>query len=494
MVTRGYLRGFIRYLVLVIIAVLTIVGTACDLLEPVSTFVPQAEPTPVDTAPGGQTSAATPEPLEQIPTTAPTVAREPISPPEPEAITNPTPAMLPGQDPPPVPAQAPAPADLAGTWISPQWGEMDLVQKGKEVSGEYTWDDGEIEGSILGDRLEFDWSESPSYAAPGDAGDGHLIVTADGQTMAGEWRYGYEGPWSGTWTAERSTSASPAQPVAAVPSPTAAPPPTQAPATADLSGVWMSAQWGEMNLGQIGIEVTGTYTWDEGKLVGTVSGDRFDFQWSEAPSYAAPGDAGDGYLIVTVDGKSMSGEWRYGYDGEWSGTWTADRSATVAALPEPVGSAGIFIEAEDESDSRLSGGTVTRKEIGVSANRPNPSGGSDWVLYRQGESLSYEFEVAAAGDYVLWVRDFSDNMHPPGARTIGITIDGQFLGTFPENTIRAAYPPGVFVRQSTATVHLVSGQHVMEVEKTASTSAAALLDAFYLTSDPTDSPVTIISP
>jgi len=161
---------------------------------------------------------------------------------------------------------------------------------------------------------------------------------------------------------------------------------------------------------------------------------------------------------------------------------------------------GILIEAENQTDTRLLPFTASwHSHLEVNADwRPSPSGGSDWNLSRDGETLIYEFGVPAAGEYTLFVRDLSSSDLPAGSRSVRIQIDGQDLGVFPENDVRAAYPPGAFAWHATATAALGEGAHVMEVTKDGprdgSSGAAAILDAFYFTSDPDDNPERLAEP
>jgi hypothetical protein len=91
------------------------------------------------------------------------------------------------------------------------------------------------------------------------------------------------------------------------------------------SGSWDS-DWGIMVFNQNGDQVTGTYTHDNGKIKGTVSGNTLTGTWSEAPSYNSPNDAGDVVITLAADGNSFNGNWRYGSGtGKWDGTWDATR-------------------------------------------------------------------------------------------------------------------------------------------------------------------------
>ena len=92
----------------------------------------------------------------------------------------------------------------------------------------------------------------------------------------------------------------------------------------DWTGTW-STNWGDMILEQDGISVAGNYTWDNGRIQGTVSGDKLIGTWSEAPSYSPSHDAGDIEFTLADDCKSFTGYWRYGREGSWSGGWTGTR-------------------------------------------------------------------------------------------------------------------------------------------------------------------------
>lgn len=90
------------------------------------------------------------------------------------------------------------------------------------------------------------------------------------------------------------------------------------------SGAW-STNWGDVVLHQTGNDVSGNYTYKQGKIVGTISGNKLIGTWMQAPSYSPTQDAGDLELTLSSDCKSFSGNWRYGSEGEWSGNWTGTR-------------------------------------------------------------------------------------------------------------------------------------------------------------------------
>lgn len=189
---------------------------------------------------------------------------------------------------------------FAGCWDSPEWGWMRLESDGVTVSGAYEHDDGRIDGLGQGSTVSGTWSEDPSYAPPDDAGQFEFTLSDDGQSFAGNWRYGYEGNWDGSWTAVR-VECEPSTPTEAV---------LQWPTTWDTD-------FGRMELEFAGELVTGQYDHDEGRIDGIVSGPVITGTWSEAPGYAPPSDAGQFEFMLSEDGRSFTGRWRYGSDGEW---------------------------------------------------------------------------------------------------------------------------------------------------------------------------------
>jgi hypothetical protein len=111
-----------------------------------------------------------------------------------------------------------------------------------------------------------------------------------------------------------------------------APPPAATPTATATSpmplstwtGVW-DTDWGRMELTQSDGSVTGTYEYDQGQIQGTVQGNKLVGTWSEYPSYAPPDDAGDFEFVLSPDGNSFLGRWRYDSEGDWS-EWTATRT------------------------------------------------------------------------------------------------------------------------------------------------------------------------
>jgi len=92
--------------------------------------------------------------------------------------------------------------DWSGTWNT-DWGTMQLQQSGDKVTGNYTHDQGRIDGTAFGSQLVGTWSEAPSYSPPDDGGDLEIVMSEDCQSFSGSWRYGSEGGWSGGWIGSR---------------------------------------------------------------------------------------------------------------------------------------------------------------------------------------------------------------------------------------------------------------------------------------------------
>jgi len=81
------------------------------------------------------------------------------------------------------------------------WGELQLIQNGFNVSGKYDHDDGKLEGVIKGNVIYGKWFEAPSYNELDDAGLFELVFTDDFNAFTGKWKYGFaEGIMDqGTW-------------------------------------------------------------------------------------------------------------------------------------------------------------------------------------------------------------------------------------------------------------------------------------------------------
>ena len=104
----------------------------------------------------------------------------------------------------------PAGGNFTGVYFSPQYGEMNLIQNGSAVVGEYKQEmrSGKIQGEVSGDLLKFEWTEKKamvSNRAQEARGHGYfryVIDSANGDhVLKGEWGLGDSttggGPWNG---------------------------------------------------------------------------------------------------------------------------------------------------------------------------------------------------------------------------------------------------------------------------------------------------------
>lgn len=94
------------------------------------------------------------------------------------------------------------------------------------------------------------------------------------------------------------------------------------------SGDWYSPEYEFMKLSQKRGEVTGTFSYKSGgTLKGSLDGNVLYFDWIQ------PGDfevarrevRGRGYLVLSSNGKTFSGEWGYGEKRTGGGSWSGER-------------------------------------------------------------------------------------------------------------------------------------------------------------------------
>jgi len=82
--------------------------------------------------------------------------------------------------------------------------------------------------------------------------------------------------------------------------------------------------------------IKGTYTWDQGKIVGQIAkhGTDVSATWSESPDYKPPKNAGKVTWTLSADHNSFTGTWGYGdsfTNGTRGGTWTGVRVTAASA-------------------------------------------------------------------------------------------------------------------------------------------------------------------
>jgi hypothetical protein len=160
----------------------------------------------------------------------------------------------------------------------------------------------------------------------------------------------------------------------------------------------------------------------------------------------------------------------------------------AAADAQAKGKAQLWIEAEDEVRTNLLKRTEQWHSIeGKSSDswRPRTFGSGYWYLSRGGEWLEYDLTLPGTGTYNVWIRDLASNV--PGQEGQGIVtvaFDGKSIGSFAENEQGRSvpYPKGAFNWHKVASVKLTAGKHVLRVTKQSTSSRAAILDAYYLSS------------
>ena len=107
-----------------------------------------------------------------------------------------------------VPGNMPAGGNFTGVWFSPQYGEMNIVQTGTTVLGEYAKDErhGRIEGTVRGDVMHFQWTEFRELIrgrpiTTRGRGYFHYVIDGDDHQIQGEWGQDQNevggGPWTG---------------------------------------------------------------------------------------------------------------------------------------------------------------------------------------------------------------------------------------------------------------------------------------------------------
>lgn len=163
------------------------------------------------------------------------------------------------------------------------------------------------------------------------------------------------------------------------------------------------------------------------------------------------------------------------------------------------GKGGVKIEAEDEVAKSLLPKTAdwhSRKEVNPSW-RPPYFGTGAWYLSRGKESISNRVELPISAHYYIWVRDYVDNFQPKGIRKVTYYINGNKIGTFPEISLAELSSQGRQIDPAKGTfgwhkiagpIRISGGGNIFKAEKEATTAGAAILDAFYFTTDPNDIP------
>lgn len=90
--------------------------------------------------------------------------------------------------------------DVSGSYAS-NWGPVVLHQRGANVTGEYSYEHGKIEGRMDGNVIRFRWHEDDGN------GRGMFVLASDGE-LVGSWGTGSDDISGGAWRLEPEKQAS----------------------------------------------------------------------------------------------------------------------------------------------------------------------------------------------------------------------------------------------------------------------------------------------
>jgi len=82
----------------------------------------------------------------------------------------------------------------------------------------------------------------------------------------------------------------------------------------NFSGMW-DTPFGYMHLVQEGSRVRGKYRSDLGSIDGRIVGDTLYFTWRD------PDGRGEGFFVLSADGRSLDGAYRRERGTDWEGRW-----------------------------------------------------------------------------------------------------------------------------------------------------------------------------
>jgi hypothetical protein len=113
----------------------------------------------------------------------------------------------------PAPSQPPITVrEIAGHWVSSEYGDAYLQVNGAEVRVVYGQDGGRMIGSLRGSTFSGWWSEAPTRRPGDDAGEVQLTFTRSGGklTAQGWWRPGTDAEFESDWTMQKVDAVVPA--------------------------------------------------------------------------------------------------------------------------------------------------------------------------------------------------------------------------------------------------------------------------------------------
>src|SRR6266498_2144120 len=101
--------------------------------------------------------------------------------------------------------------ELAGHWMSAQYGDAYFEVDGANVSVVYTYHDGRVLAALHGAVVVGWWTEAPTRRPADDAGDVEftMVRSAGTLTLDGKWRYGTSGEFHTDWDLSKVDNAIP---------------------------------------------------------------------------------------------------------------------------------------------------------------------------------------------------------------------------------------------------------------------------------------------
>ena len=78
--------------------------------------------------------------------------------------------------------------DWSGEWNT-DFDKLIISQQGNQVTGNYGWEKGRIQGQVIGNKLTGTWAEAPTYLGPKDAGTFEFTMNQTGDAFTGIWKY-----------------------------------------------------------------------------------------------------------------------------------------------------------------------------------------------------------------------------------------------------------------------------------------------------------------
>jgi hypothetical protein len=79
---------------------------------------------------------------------------------------------------------------FTGAWNT-DYGPLNLIQEGKNVTGSYYDGKGTLQGVVEGNKLKFSYQEQEQN------GEGEFVLSEDGKSFDGKWRTNDWAKWSG---------------------------------------------------------------------------------------------------------------------------------------------------------------------------------------------------------------------------------------------------------------------------------------------------------